>query len=152
MSRGRHGSFAACGSAARLSGPLRAARRTAVEHFDQHFARTGHAAFDRADRTATDGSGFLVGQPTCAHEQERGALARRQRRERAVQFAQLKFRVVVGQDARFGQRRGVDANRLEFLAAQLRVVLIAQNRKQPGFEVGAGLKRSILLNARNKAS
>jgi hypothetical protein len=87
-----------------LSGPLRSARRTAVEHFDQHLARTGHAAFDRADRTAADASGFLIGEPTCAHEEERGALARRQCRQRVVQFAQLKLPVVIGQDTRLGQR------------------------------------------------
>ena len=110
MPCGRHGARAAC-CAPRVSGPLHAARPTTVEHFNQHLARTCHAAFNRADRAATDRSGFLVREPTGADKQQSGALTRREPRERAVQFAQLKFRVVVGLNARFGEGRGVDADR-----------------------------------------
>jgi len=111
-----------------------------VEELHQHFTRTGDTAFDRAHRTAADGRRFLIREATRAHEEERRALARRQSGQSAVEFAQFNFAVVLRQHARFRQGARVHAHGLELLAAQLRIVLITQDREEPRLKIRARLK------------
>ena len=78
-------------------------RRVDIQHAHQRFARTGDAAFDRADRAAANLGSFLIRQTARTHQKECRALAGRQCRQRAVHFTQFKFAVVIRQYARFGQ-------------------------------------------------
>jgi len=114
--------------------------RAVAEKLLEHFARTRDTALYSPDRAAADGCGFLVRQAARADEQQRRALAGRQRGQRAVEFAQFDLAVVIRKYARLRQRARVHAHGLELLAAHLRVVLVAQDREEPRLKIGSGLE------------
>src|SRR6516165_5242888 len=98
-------------------------------------------AFDRADRAAADLCSLLIGKSGGAYQDQRLALIGGQLVERLTEFRELDAAMLLRISHQGRRKAPVRVLDLAPALAILGAKLVAQDRKQPGGEVGARLKR-----------
>src|SRR5476651_534305 len=127
-------------------GPRNIAQRvTSAQNLYQGLAGPGNPAFHRAHGAFADRGGVFIGETARAHQDQRFALFVGQMFERAHrvgQFGRMKLVLAPARDA-FG---GIlIPGRLAPGAAAVGIELVAQDREQPGLQIGAGDKAGAAL-------
>ena len=110
----------------------------AFEDREQRFARACDTAFHRADRAMADRSGIFVGKSARADEDRRLALLVRKLVERARRIGQFRRPGLSPRSTGNAFGRVLIPGRLAPCAPAIRIELVAQDREQPRFEIGAG--------------